>query len=170
VTERKPNIFLEIVSHLPFEFAILNLDRGNHRRGALTRARLLLLRESLSSEESMSVKKSTGKTPGPNSRLVATKPAALEPMTQEPMDMQALREHLGNLVRADAANMVNATIGQAHDGHYQAMKYLFEMVGLFPATAMVETPKEDSLAGMLLSRLGIQDETSAEGEEANHVK
>jgi hypothetical protein len=25
------NIFFEIVSHLPFEFAILNLDRENHR-------------------------------------------------------------------------------------------------------------------------------------------
>lgn len=30
VAESKPNINLEIVSHLPFEFAILNLDRENH--------------------------------------------------------------------------------------------------------------------------------------------
>jgi hypothetical protein len=44
VVECRRNIFFEIVSHLPFENAILNLDRENHRRGALTTARLLLLR------------------------------------------------------------------------------------------------------------------------------
>ena len=31
VSESRQNIFLEIVSHLPFEFAILNLDRENHQ-------------------------------------------------------------------------------------------------------------------------------------------
>jgi hypothetical protein len=83
------------------------------------------------------------------------------------MDMVALRSHISNMVCADAVGMVEAVIAQVNDGHYQAMKYLFEMIGLFPATAMPEAPQEDSLAGMLLSRLGIGEESLTEGEQGN---
>jgi hypothetical protein len=41
------------------------------------------------------------------------------------------------------------------EGQYQAMKYLFEMVGLYPAVAGSEDDKHDSLAEILLSQLGI---------------
>jgi hypothetical protein len=114
-----------------------------------------------------SVKKSPEKT-----RKRKVQPVARELMVVElqPMDMVALRSHISNLVCAHAAAMVSATIQQVDHGHYQGMKYLFEMIGLFPATAMPEATQEDSLAGMLLSRLGIQDETVAESQQGNHVK
>jgi hypothetical protein len=89
---------------------------------------------------------------------------------EQPMDMEGLRGHISNLVCAVAVDMVKATVERVKKGQYQAMKYLFEMVGLFPATAMPEVVQEDSLAGMLLSRLGIQDEMTAEEGPANHVK
>jgi hypothetical protein len=43
------------------------------------------------------------------------------------------------------------------EGHYLAMKYLFEMIGLFPATASEKMETQDSLAKNLLSHLGIAE-------------
>lgn len=45
----------------------------------------------------------------------------------------------------------NAVVQQAIDavneeGQYQAIKYLFEIIGLYPASAADECPVEDSLA------------------------
>jgi hypothetical protein len=41
------------------------------------------------------------------------------------------------------------------------MKYLFEMVGLFPATTPEETPAKDSLAKTLLRHLGIPEASNS---------
>jgi len=81
-----------------------------------------------------------------------------DPTATGPVDMEALRDQLSSQVRAAAAGMVSTTIKQVNEGHYLGMKYLFEMIGLFPATSMADVPQEDSLAGVLLSRLGIRDE------------
>jgi hypothetical protein len=111
------------------------------------------------------VKKSTKKT-----RQRTFQPVAAKPVELEAMNMVGLRGHISNLVCADAVEMVSATIGQVHDGHYQAMKYLFEMIGLFPATTAPDAPQEDPLARILLRRLGIRDEALPEGQPSNHVK
>jgi len=91
---------------------------------------------------------------------------AKQVVIEQPMDMEGLRRHISNLVCAGAVDMVKTTVERVNNGQYQAMKYLFEMVGLFPATAVPEAPQEDSLAGMLLSRLGIQNEGVGEEEQA----
>ena len=49
---------------------------------------------------------------------------------------------------------------EASEGHYLAMKYLFEMVGLCPATTSEEPLEEDSLAKTLLRRLKLPEEIS----------
>lgn len=77
----------------------------------------------------------------------------VEQATTEKMDMETLRGQIRNLVCKDAIHMVSTTIGEVNGGHYQALKYLFEMIGLFPASAGEEVPQEDSLASMLLNRL-----------------
>ncbi len=82
-------------------------------------------------------------------------------------DLEALRKQIKGLVCKDAVAMVEKIVAQVGDGHYQAMKYLFEMIGLFPATATEEAPQEDSLAGMLLSRLGTREEMLNEAEEGS---
>ena len=69
-----------------------------------------------------------------------------------------LRKEITTLVKSSAVDMVTKTIEQVNEGHYAAMKYLFEMIGLFPAPSQEETPPEDSLARTLLLRLGLQDE------------
>ena len=106
--------------------------------------------------------KKSKKTQKRRPRQVASKAAV-----QIPVDMETLRRQLSDLVCADAAPMVSATIEQAREGHYQAMKYMFEMIGLYPRIATPDAPQEDSLAGMLLSRLGMGDEAMIETEQRN---
>jgi len=69
-----------------------------------------------------------------------------------------LRKEITTLVKSSAVGMVTETIKQVNEGHYAAMKYLFEMIGLFPAPPQEETAPEDSLARMLLLQLGLPDE------------
>ena len=40
------------------------------------------------------------------------------------------------------------------EGQYQAIKYLFDMIGLYPAAAQDESQAQESLARTLLDHLG----------------
>ena len=42
------------------------------------------------------------------------------------------------------------------------MKYLFEMIGLYPAPPAEDAPAQDSLAAILLQRLGVPEAATAE--------
>jgi len=53
---------------------------------------------------------------------------------------------------------------EVNKGHYLAMKYLFEMIGLCPATDPEPTVQEDSLAKTLLHRLRLPEETNSDPE------
>jgi hypothetical protein len=56
--------------------------------------------------------------------------------------------------------MVEATMEEVGKGHYLGMKYLFEMIGLYPGTSADDGPVEDSLAATLLRRLGIPESST----------
>lgn len=77
------------------------------------------------------------------------------------IDLAQIQEQITSLVSSHAVEMVDATIKQVDQGHYLAMKYLFKMIGLYPATAPEEAAQEDSLAKILLQRLGLPEEISA---------
>src|ERR1700674_2298242 len=77
------------------------------------------------------------------------------------VDLGVVRERITNLVGNRAVEMVETTMDEVDKGHYLAMKYLFQMVGLCPATSPDEAPEEDSLAKTLLRRLGLPEEPSA---------
>ena len=85
-----------------------------------------------------------------NATSAATKPL-------ERVDLKALREQITNLVGNRAVEMVERTMDEADNGHYLAMKYLFEMVGLCPTINSGGGVEEeaDSLAKILLERLNI---------------
>jgi hypothetical protein len=77
---------------------------------------------------------------------------------QKAVDLAAIRQQIANLVGNDAIGMVETTIEEVGKGHYLGMKYLFELVGLYPATtggdgALVS----DSMAATLLRRLGLPE-------------
>jgi hypothetical protein len=78
--------------------------------------------------------------------------------SREPLDLAVIRKQITNLVGDQALTMVEATMGQVAKGHFAAMKYLFEMIGLFPATGQEEAPAENVLAKTLLHRLGLPED------------
>lgn len=93
------------------------------------------------------------------------KPACSDPVSATAADTSAqavssdvLRRQINAAVTSNALSMVEAMISHAKEGKYQALKYLFEMVGLYPALADEENPQEESLAKILLNGLGIAEE------------
>jgi hypothetical protein len=95
----------------------------------------------------------TGKGDEPSNKTSSARGKALEQV-----DLGVIREQITNLVGNSALEMVETTMKQVDQGHYLAMKYLFEMVGLCPATPVEATVEEDSLAKTLLRRLKLPQE------------
>jgi hypothetical protein len=79
------------------------------------------------------------------------------PAQQAHADLAEVRRQIDDLVRNRAIEMVETTIDQVGKGHYLGMKYLFEMIGLYPATSTDDTPAQDSMAAILLRRLGLPE-------------
>jgi len=74
------------------------------------------------------------------------------------VDLGAIREQITNLVGNGAVDMVETTMEEVGKGRYLAMKYLFEMIGLCPATTPEEAHQDDSLTRTLLRRLQLPEE------------
>src|SRR5207249_6837694 len=85
----------------------------------------------------------------------------------EPPALERLREEIKSRVGNEAQNIVKSLIEEARKGNCAPAKYLFEMVGLYPAAVQEqqqENPEEDSLARTLLRRLGLPEEPILESE------
>ncbi len=78
-------------------------------------------------------------------------------------DLGSLRQKISNVVAGDALGMVSDVIAEVHKGQHTPMKYLFELIGLYPASMEEEGPIDDSLVQTLLRRLGFP-ESGGEGE------
>ena len=98
------------------------------------------------------MKKSKAKTGRKAKRSFAARGA------QHPKDLAAIRQRITELVSGQALSMVETTIAEADKGHYAAMKYLFEIIGLYPTTVAEEAPADDSMTRILLRRLGLPEE------------
>ena len=71
-------------------------------------------------------------------------------------ELSVVRRKISELVARHAVPMVQQAIDAVREeGQYQAMKFLFEMVGLYPAIAQEESPVQESLARLLLDQLGL---------------
>jgi predicted site-specific integrase-resolvase len=79
------------------------------------------------------------------------------------IDKADLRRQIDTLVMQSGLAMVEKTIKEVNEGHYQALKYLFEMIGLYPAPVVAEKA-DDSVALRLLTRFGLEPpkETNAQ--------
>jgi hypothetical protein len=75
------------------------------------------------------------------------------------VDMVRVRENINNLVGSSAKAIATKVIEVAKTGQLASAKYLFEAVGLYPATEETKAkPPEDSLAFTLLRRMGLPTE------------
>jgi hypothetical protein len=78
---------------------------------------------------------------------------------KKPVDMVRVRENINNLVGSSAKAIAIKVIEVAKTGQLASAKYLFEAVGLYPATEETKAkPPEDSLAFTLLRRMGLPTE------------
>lgn len=69
-----------------------------------------------------------------------------------------LRQKITDLVARNAVAMVQCAIdGVMEEGQYQAIKYLFELVGIYPAVSGEGDAPEDSLSKVLLRHLGLPE-------------
>src|SRR6202044_3538286 len=71
-----------------------------------------------------------------------------------PVDFVEARKNIATQVRM-SVEIVALFIGLAKDGEVGPPKYLFEVCGLYPATAETSAKPESSLAYTLLKRLGL---------------
>ena len=83
--------------------------------------------------------------------------------SQKPVDLEAIRKQIAAIVGGEAISMVETTMAEVGKGHYAAMKFLFEMIGLYPVSGP-EPAGEDSLASQLFRRLGLPEEAKPETE------
>jgi len=75
------------------------------------------------------------------------------------LELGELRSKITELVAHNAIAMVQCAIdGVMEEGQYQAIKYLFEMVGIYPVVAGSTDEPEDTLAKVLLQHLGVVPE------------
>ena len=100
----------------------------------------------------INMKKAMGKAKSGNAKRTAGK------KPRKSKDVTELRRQIESLVTRKAVTMVETAIGEADKGHFAAMKYLFEMIGLYPGPSEAEPQGEDSLARTLLRRLGMPEE------------
>jgi hypothetical protein len=82
--------------------------------------------------------------------------------SRKPVDLAEIRQQITNLVGNDAVGMVEITMEEVGKGHYLGMKYLFEMIGLYPATGEDGLLVPDSMAAVLLRRLGLPEPPAPE--------
>jgi hypothetical protein len=81
------------------------------------------------------------------------------PMPRDPIDcaadLSALRRRITELVARNAVSMVQQAIDAVkEEGQYQAIKYLFEMIGLYPVAADDGSEAQSSLATSIAGPAG----------------
>jgi hypothetical protein len=99
----------------------------------------------------VSVKKARGKGKGKAKRSAKEKAG-----TRKGKDIVEVRGNIDNLVKDSAEKIAIEVIKVALTGQLATAKYLFEAVGLYPATEQTTVrPIETSLAHTLLTRMGL---------------
>src|SRR5258708_29241658 len=98
----------------------------------------------------------TASSKGPSS----AKPRTTKSAQPKATDLAEIRRQITDLVGNGAVGMVETTMEEVGKGHYLGMKYLFELIGLYPGTSANDGPVEDSFAATLLRRLGIPESST----------
>lgn len=88
-------------------------------------------------------------------------------------EIQKVRNQVTNLILSSSEEMAARVVQSVTEGgQVAALKYLWEMSGLFPFETQGENGEADSLAKILLERMGLQGKTPVstteeEGDESD---
>jgi hypothetical protein len=79
-------------------------------------------------------------------------------------EIQKVRNKVTNVIVDSAAEMAERVVQSVTEsGQVTALKYLWEVAGLFPADGEAENGEPDSLAKILLERMGFKGELPSNG-------
>ncbi len=83
-----------------------------------------------------------------------------------PVNVEEVRERVQRVIAEKAEMMTNANADEASKGCLPQLKYLFEVLGLYPATAVEEpeTAESNDLARVLLRRFNFPFQGPADEE------
>jgi len=102
------------------------------------------------------MKKAKGKVKSAARKSAAKKS---EDSTKKRPDVVKVRENINDLVTESAKDIAEEVIKVAKTGQLASARYLFEAVGLYPATEETKAqPQRDSLAYTLLRHMGLPTE------------
>lgn len=116
----------------------------------------------------MSVKKAKGKGKSAVKKVEAKRSSPKpKPKPKKGKDLDKVREGIDNQIKDSARLIANKVIEVAKTtGQLASAKYLFEAVGLYPASAPSEArPLETTIAHQLLTKMGIPLEPVVEDED-----
>jgi hypothetical protein len=118
----------------------------------------------------VSVKKTKGKGKSV-AKKAAAKKSSPKPKSKKGKDLDKVREGIDNKIKESAQLIANKVIEVAKTtGQLASAKYLFEAVGLYPASVESEArPIETTIAHQLLTKMGIPLEPVVEGEDGEAV-
>ncbi len=81
-------------------------------------------------------------------------------------EIQKVRNQVTNMILGSSEKMAERVIQSVTEGgQVAALKYLWEMSGLFPFEANGDNGEADSLAKILLERMGLQEKPPKAGAE-----
>jgi hypothetical protein len=88
----------------------------------------------------------------------STSSSSSSPKDKQPVDLAEVRKEISSIVGTNAAALARAVMGEGLKGQLAPVKYLFEAMGLYPATECNETkPDKESLAHTLMRNLKLPE-------------
>lgn len=89
---------------------------------------------------------------------------------QQKIDLERLRKEIRRRVGSESERIVKALIEAAKAGNVTQAKYLFEIIGLYPAAATEEETEQETMVSTLLKRLGLPVDEVDEPEEQEQAQ
>lgn len=85
---------------------------------------------------------------------------------KRPVDLAEVRKDIANIVGSSAADLARAVVETGRTGQLAPVKYLFEAIGLYPASESSETkPDQESLAHTLMRSLKLPESPVADEDD-----
>ena len=99
------------------------------------------------------------------------KPTRVDSKAKSADEIQKVRNKVNNLIFNKSQEMATRVVQSVTEGgQVAALKYLWEMSGLFPFESSDENGERESLAKILLERMGLQAKIPANADDDGDVE
>ena len=107
-------------------------------------------------------------------RSRSRKPQAPQRVTavpKKPEELQNARNQVANVIVNASVDMTKRVVRSVSEsGNVVALRFLWEIAGLFPASVPEGIENQESIAKSLIEKLGLYDEFPASHDEGSDVK